>query len=76
VQVSSRRGTVRLPLRLDDGLVPGTVFVPFHWGDLYAPANAANYLTLSATDPLSKQPELKACAVALEKVPDAEETRR
>jgi anaerobic selenocysteine-containing dehydrogenase len=69
VQISSRRGTVQLPARLCDGAAPGTVFVPFHWGDLFARANAANYLTISATDTLSKQPELKFCAVALEKVP-------
>lgn len=73
VQLSSRRGTIRLPARLSDGAAPGTVFVPFHWGDLYASANAANYLTISATDTLSKQPELKFCAVTLEKVHAADE---
>jgi ferredoxin-nitrate reductase len=69
VQVSSRRGTIRIRARLSDGVAPGTVFLPFHWGDLYAPENAVNYLTISATDPISRQPELKYCAVALEKVP-------
>jgi ferredoxin-nitrate reductase len=68
VQVSSRRGTVRLPARLSTAATPGTVFVPFHWGDLFAPANAVNYLTISALDTLSKQPELKFCAVSLERV--------
>jgi len=68
VQLASRRGTIQLPARLSDGAAPGTVFVPFHWGDLFARANAANYLTISANDTLSKQPELKFCAVALEKV--------
>jgi ferredoxin-nitrate reductase len=68
VQVSSRRGTIRIRARLSDGIAPGTVFLPFHWGDLYAPENAVNYLTISATDPISRQPELKYCAVALEKV--------
>jgi ferredoxin-nitrate reductase len=69
VQVSSRRGTVRLPAKLSAGTSPGVVFLPFHWGDLFAPDNAVNYLTVSATDPLSRQPELKFCAVAVEKVP-------
>jgi ferredoxin-nitrate reductase len=69
VQVSSRRGTIRIRAKLSDGVAPGTVFLPFHWGDLYAPENAVNYLTISATDPISRQPELKYCAVALEKVP-------
>jgi hypothetical protein len=44
------------------------VFVPFHWGDLYGEGNAANYLTISAIGRIAKQPELKFCAVNLEKV--------
>jgi ferredoxin-nitrate reductase len=69
LQVSSRRGTIQVPAHLSEVVAPGTVFLPFHWGDLYSPDNAVNYLTISATDSLSKQPELKFCAVALEKVP-------
>lgn len=69
VQVSSRRGTIRLPVRLSEQVAPGQVFLPFHWGDLYGEGNAVNYLTISATDNISKQPELKFCAVALEKIP-------
>jgi ferredoxin-nitrate reductase len=69
VQVSSRRGTIQVPVRVSDGLSPGMVFLPFHWGDLYSPANAANYLTISAIGRVAKQPELKFCAVNLEKVP-------
>jgi len=69
VQLSSRRGTVQLPARLRDSVSRGMVFVPFHWGDLYAEGNAANYLTISAIGRVAKQPELKFCAVALEKVP-------
>jgi ferredoxin-nitrate reductase len=67
-QVSSRRGTIRLPVRVSGQALPGLVFAPFHWGDLYNPGHAVNSLTISATDPLSKQPELKFCAVAIEKV--------
>jgi ferredoxin-nitrate reductase len=69
VQISSRRGTVRLPARLRDSVSRGMVFVPFHWGDLFGPGNAANYLTISAFGRVAKQPELKFCAVNLEKVP-------
>jgi ferredoxin-nitrate reductase len=68
LQVSSRRGTIRLPTRLSDGVPPGLVFVPFHWGDLFGDGNAANYLTISAIGRVAKQPELKFCAVNLEKV--------
>jgi ferredoxin-nitrate reductase len=68
VQVSSRRGTIQVPVRVRDGLSPGTVFLPFHWGDLYSPMNAVNYLTISAIGRVAKQPELKFCAVNVEKV--------
>ncbi|MFO0809889.1 MAG: nitrate reductase [Gemmataceae bacterium] len=71
-QLSTRRGTVRLPVRLSDRVSPGLLFVPFHWGDLYGEGNAANYLTISATGRVAKQPELKFCAVALAKVPTAD----
>ena len=69
VQVSSRRGTIRVRARIGDSVKPGTVFLPMHWGDLFGPGNAINYLTISATDTVSKQPELKFCAVAVEKAP-------
>jgi ferredoxin-nitrate reductase len=68
VQVTSRRGTVRLAARLRDSLRRGTVFVPFHWGDLWSEGNAANYLTISAIGRVAKQPELKFCAVNIEPV--------
>src|SRR5207247_2338341 len=68
LQISSRRGTVQLPVRVRDSVPAGMVFVPFHWGDLYSNGNAANYLTISAIGRVAKQPELKFCAVHLEKV--------
>jgi ferredoxin-nitrate reductase len=68
VQVSSRRGTIQVRARLSDGVAPGMVFLPFHWGDLFSPENAANYLTISAIGRVAKQPELKFCAVNVEKV--------
>ena len=68
VQLSSRRGTIQLPVRVSSAVGQGLVFVPFHWGDLFAENQAVNYLTIAATDALSKQPELKFCAVAVEKV--------
>jgi ferredoxin-nitrate reductase len=68
VQLSSRRGTLQLPARISDGVPSGIVFVPFHWGDLFGEGNACNYLTISATGRVAKQPELKFCAVNLEKV--------
>jgi formate dehydrogenase major subunit len=57
-RVSSRRGAITLPVRIDDGMPPDTAFIPF----AYAEA-AANLLTIPALDPLGKIPELKYCAV-------------
>ncbi len=58
LQVQSRRGSVRLQARRDDGTPPGTVFMPF----AYAEA-AANLLTHPAVDPVAKIPGFKFCAV-------------
>lgn len=68
VRLRSRRGFVVLRARADASLRPGTAFAPFHWGELFAPAGqgAVNAVTIDATDPQSRQPELKACAVRLE----------
>jgi ferredoxin-nitrate reductase len=68
VQLASRRGTVRLKAQITDRVQPELVFVPIHWGDMFAPGNAANYLTISATGRVARQPEFKYCAVSLEKV--------
>ncbi len=69
VEVSSRRGTIQLPTKVCENVSPGMVFIPFHWGDLFSEGNAANYLTISAIGRVAKQPELKYCAVHLEKLP-------
>ena len=64
----SRRGSVVMRARVTDEVPRGTVFAPFHWGALHAPAGsgALNRVTAAATDPVSHQPELKACAIRLE----------
>ncbi|HKB05796.1 MAG TPA: molybdopterin-dependent oxidoreductase, partial [Gemmataceae bacterium] len=63
VRLSTRRGQVLLAARREVGVRPGTVFVPFHWGDLFGEGNALNHLTVPAFGPVEKQPELKFCAV-------------
>src|SRR5260370_40323902 len=68
VQRSRRRARLQLPARMRATVSPGLVSLPFHWGDLLAPSNAANALTIAAPDATSKQPELKFCAVSVEKV--------
>jgi anaerobic selenocysteine-containing dehydrogenase len=74
VRVESRRGSIQAPLRLT-GTRPGVVFVPFHYGywdrDGAAPDNqgrAANELTRTEWDPVSKQPIYKVTAVRVAKV--------
>jgi len=63
VRVASRRGALTIRARLDGGVQPGLVFIPF----CYAEA-AANLLTNDALDPFGKIPEVKYCAVLVEKL--------
>lgn len=67
LEVRSRRGVMILPVVVTDKIRPGTVFAPFHWGRLFTENGVCNDLTTSAFDPISKEPELKACAVSLRK---------
>jgi anaerobic selenocysteine-containing dehydrogenase len=65
VEITSRRGKAVAQARVSETIRQGTCFLPFHWGRQRGFYKAANNLTLSARDPLSHQPELKACAVRL-----------
>ena len=65
VEVRSRRGMGRFAARVTKAIAPGTVFVPMHWGALWAENAEANSLTHPESCPISLQPELKACAVNL-----------
>jgi ferredoxin-nitrate reductase len=65
VEVRSRRGKARFPAKVTRAIAPGTVFVPMHWGYLWANQAEANALTHPVSCPDSHQPELKACAVQL-----------
>ena len=65
VEVRSRRGVAQFPAKITPAIKKGTVFVPMHWGALWANQAEANALTHSQACPFSHEPELKACAVAL-----------
>ena len=80
VHVESARGHLEAPARLT-GSREGVVFAPFHygyWDRMEDPASstsaeerrptAANELTLTAWDPVSKQPQVKLAAVSVKKV--------
>jgi predicted molibdopterin-dependent oxidoreductase YjgC len=71
VEVTSRRGKAVAQCRVSAAIREGTCFLPFHWGREAGFYKSANNLTLSGRDPLSHQPELKACAVRLRRVTPA-----
>jgi sulfite reductase (NADPH) flavoprotein alpha-component len=68
VEIRSRRGRAILPAVVTDRVQPGACFTPFHWNDVFGESLAINALTNDAVDPVSLQPELKFCAVALTRV--------
>jgi formate dehydrogenase major subunit len=64
VRVSSRRGSVLAPVRIDPSLRPGLAFMTFHFPDQVE----TNILTIEATDPKSGTAEFKASAIRVDKV--------
>ncbi|GAA4159416.1 nitrate reductase [Gryllotalpicola daejeonensis] len=74
VRVTSPRGELVVPARVGE-VRPGTVFAPFHYGYWQGgkagpgeQPTAANELTITEWDPVSKQPIFKVAAVRVEKV--------
>lgn len=61
--VSSRRGQIKTEARVTEMVIPGVLFMPFHFAE-----GAANVLTNNVLDPESSIPEFKVCAVKLEKL--------
>jgi formate dehydrogenase major subunit len=64
VRITSRRGSVEAPIRIDTGLRPGLTFMTLHFQDDVA----TNLLTIDATDPKSGTAEFKATAIRIEKL--------
>jgi formate dehydrogenase major subunit len=64
VKVSSRRGSVRAPVRYDATLRPGLAFMTLHYPDEVD----TNLLTIDAWDPKSGTAEFKATAIRIDKV--------
>ena len=60
--VSSRRGSIQVAADISERCDKGVVFIPFHYSEA-----AVNRLTNPALDPTAKIPELKVCAVKVEK---------
>jgi len=62
VKIASRRGELNVRTTVTDRVDVGVLFLPFHFME-----SNANVLTNPAFDPIAKIPELKVCAVKLEK---------
>jgi anaerobic selenocysteine-containing dehydrogenase len=80
-EVRTERGAVRARVRVA-GIRDGVLFLPFHYGywDTADPAGdkgerAANELTRTAWDPVSKQPLFKSAAAAITRLGPAEPAR-
>ncbi len=73
VHVSSRRGSLLVPVQANTEQAMGQVFLAMHWGQEFlsgqssigAPLTGVNALTNSASCPVSRQPELKQAAVKI-----------
>jgi formate dehydrogenase major subunit len=66
VRVTSRRGSVDVRAWVTHRSPPGVCWMAFHFREAHA-----NVLTTEAGDPVTQTPELKHCAIRLEKVPAA-----
>ena len=63
IYVSSRRGKIEVDVHVGEIVPEGIIFIPFHFSE-----SPANMLTNPAFDPVAKIPELKVCAVKVEKI--------
>lgn len=61
ISLATRRGKITTSVRVTDIIEDEVIFMPFHF------AKGANVLTNTALDDIAKIPELKVCAVRLEK---------
>jgi ferredoxin-nitrate reductase len=70
VRVRSRHGHAAVRARVSDNVPVGTAFAPFHWGALHVKpgAGAVNAVVPRALDPISRQAELKAAAIRVERI--------
>ena len=66
VRITSRRGSIVLRAAPDGDLQRGLAFLAMHWGGRFLGGHGVNALTIGALDPVSRQPELKHCAVRVE----------
>lgn len=58
-RVTTARGEAVVLARVSDRQRPGSLFMPIHWTDAFAPAGRSNGLIAPNLDPVSGQPEFK-----------------
>lgn len=63
VLVSTRRGELEVKAQVTDEIIPGVIWMPFHYAD-----KLTNILTNDAFDPICKIGEYKVCAAQIESV--------
>ncbi len=61
IQLTSRRGTVKVRALVTDRSQDGTIFVPYHFAEV-----PINMLTLNGLDRLSRSPQYKICSIKVE----------
>lgn len=61
VRISTKRGSLVVKAFVTDNIVPGVIWMPFHYAD-----KLTNILTNDAFDPIAKIGEYKACAAKIE----------
>ena len=80
LEISTPRGRVEARLRVS-GIRPGVLFLPFHYGywdrpgerePADGPGRAANELTVTDWDPVSKQPIFKTAVAAVRRLAAAD----
>lgn len=67
-RIASERGSFTAKVVVTEDIEPRTIFEPFHWGDLWTNGGSVNETVHDASDPVSKEPELKDAAIRLEPV--------
>ncbi|PNQ80523.1 formate dehydrogenase subunit alpha [Paenibacillus sp. F4] len=71
VAISSRRGRIMARAQISDRVQQGATYMTYHWW-----VGACNELTADFLDPVSKTPELKYCAIRLERIADQAQAER
>lgn len=71
IRVSSKRGEIQTYVKITDIVEEDIFFMPFHFAD-----GAANYLTNTTLDSISKVPDLKVCAIKVEKINQTSENMK